>query len=117
MFSAWATFLRLFAGTQPFASKSVSYGAMIGVYLIGGPVAGAVVGLCRPILSNAAGAFLAGFLGGTVLGLAARVAVFGFTPFGVKDLFVVAPIALGVGPVATMLTWSWSADRSPPPSR
>jgi hypothetical protein len=105
VFTAWVTFLRIVRGTKPFEVNHTTFAAVLALYLVGGPFAGAIVGLFRPISKRLPGAILAGAVGGIPAGIAVRLALFGFTPISEDDLWFLAAFSLWAGPLAGYVFW------------
>jgi len=57
-YSAFGLLILLTRGAKPFAANKVSPASAIAVYLISGPIAGALLGLLRPFTRHLPGAML-----------------------------------------------------------
>lgn len=111
VFVLWAIVLRITTGQRAFAANHTTFGAVVLLYLLGGPVAGALVGLCRPITRRLPGALLAGVIAGVPVAVAGRLALVGFQPPSALDLWILGALSLYLGPLTAFLFW-WNSRRS-----
>ena len=77
--SAWVLFLSLLQGSLRFEKLGVSTGTIIVTYFAAGTVAGALVGLLRPLTRSRIGAAGVGALAGIIVYTAISLAMDGWT--------------------------------------
>jgi hypothetical protein len=106
LFCAWVLILVLVEGSPTLQLRegyAVPALSVIALYALGGPCAGAIVGLFRPLLQWRAGAVLAGTLAALPLFLGVRVMMFGFAPWGMADTVIVLGGSPLLGPLTALL--------------
>lgn len=99
------------ASFDPTPRDDPSLASLVGFYFLAGTVGGLVLGLLRPITRYKVGAMLVGTAVAAIsVGLLARiyVATDGWT---LVDTFLVAFYSLVAGPVATLMIWRVRARR------
>ena len=113
VFTAWVTFLYIIRGSKPFEANHTTFVAVLGLYLVGGPLAGAIVGLFRPMVRRLPGALLAGAVGGIPAAIAVRLAMFGLAPVSELDFWILAGFCLYLGPLTGYMFWKSSKKEDP----
>lgn len=106
LFCAWVLILILVEGSPTLRLReghAVPALSVIALYALGGPCAGALVGLFRPLLQWKAGAVLAGTLAALPHLLGFRVMMFGFAPWGMANTVIVVGGSLLLGPLTALL--------------
>jgi len=78
---AWVVFLWLVRGSEPFDRRGVTFLAVVIVYVVGGPVTGAVVGLLLPFAKSSLGAALTGIVAAIPVTVIIIATVAGFPPW------------------------------------
>ncbi|GAC1418077.1 MAG: hypothetical protein NVSMB53_17120 [Gemmatimonadaceae bacterium] len=95
IFTVWVTVVFLVSGTAPFHKQGTSYPAMVALYLVGGPVVGAIIGLFRPLIGNLLGAVFVCILASVPLAAAFLVMFEGPPPW--------TPSSMGFIPFAAVV--------------
>lgn len=101
----YAGILYLFRGPKPFESNGTTLGTVILLYLVGGTVAGAVLGLLFPFTRWRWGAALVGFVAAMPVFVIFRFALEGFTPWTKGDTIVMSVWALTLGSTVGWIFW------------
>jgi hypothetical protein len=97
VYAVWAVVLYAFGGGRAFTDGRTSLLGAAAFYMIGGTVAGGIIGLSRPLLLRRSGAVVVGVVACVPLAIGLRLMFVGFTPWALKDtLFVVIwPLVFG----------------------
>jgi hypothetical protein len=106
IFCGWILVLMLFERSLTLHLRHGHAGPGLGVivlYMIGGPFAGAIVGLLRPLLRWRLGAMATGTLAAVLLFLGVRILLFGFAPWRTEDTILVIAGSLMLGPLTALL--------------
>lgn len=97
LLSLFALGAYLLRGPEPFQANRTSIGLAVLTYFAGATLAGVVVGLTLPLARWRIGAVIVGMLAAVPFYAAIRFAVDGFTPWTMKDTFVILLTSLFVG--------------------
>jgi hypothetical protein len=99
IYSVWAVVSFVVGGQETFARQGTTIGEVIVFYLVGGAVAGAIVGMLRPLTYHRAGAALVGFLAAIPLGVGIKVMLTGFRLWTQVDriTLLLFPLFFGCG--------------------
>ena len=101
---AWVTVLRLVNGEKSFAHLDTTYGSVVLFYLLGGLVAGAMLGAMRPLMRTKPGLAIAVALVAIPVTAAARVMWSGFTPWTHSDSLLVMIVSVSSGLTAFVVS-------------
>lgn len=101
----YAAILYLLRGAESFVANDVTLGAAISVYIVGGVIAGAVVGVLLPITRWRWGAALVGFLAAMPVFAIVRALLEGFRPWTSVDTIVMILWALTLGSSVGWIYW------------
>ena len=77
LYSAWAIVIFLVGGQEAFARRGTTVGEVIVLYLAGGAIASAIVGMLRPLMYHRPGAALVCFLSVVPLAFGTKVMLSG----------------------------------------
>lgn len=92
-----ALIVHLLSGERAFSERHTSLEAMAGTYLIGGAIAGALVGALRPLTSTAAGALVVGVTAAIPVMILLRFATRQFDPWQRADTVKVIVLSIILG--------------------
>src|SRR5690349_14268786 len=105
VFTIWISVLFFIGGSTAFEKNHTTFQAVVALYLIGGPIAGAIVGLFRPGLQKLGVAILAGSTAAIPLAAGVRLAMFGLEPLSGRDVFLLFVFGLALGPATAVAFW------------
>ncbi|MFN2397370.1 MAG: hypothetical protein ABR543_01810 [Gemmatimonadaceae bacterium] len=100
IFCCWTLLLILVSGSLTLHTRTgvpVHAFAVIGVYIFGGLSAGAVVGICRPLIQWLLGATIVGIIAAIPVFVGVRIARSGFSPWVTADtaMVTIAVVVMG----------------------
>ena len=97
-FSAWAVVALIVGGPETFARQGTTFGEIIGLYLVGGSIAGAIVGMLRPLAYRRVGAAVVGFFAALPLAVGTKIMLSGFRWTQADEIYLfLFPLLLGCG--------------------
>jgi hypothetical protein len=98
IFSAWAVVELFVGGPETFSRQGTSFVEVIGLYLVGGSFAGAIVGMLRPFAYHRLGAAVVGFFSALPLAIGTKLMLSGFKWALVDGIYLFFfPLLLGCG--------------------
>lgn len=104
-YCAYVSLLYLVAGSAPFDSYGVTLPTVILVYIVGGVLGGAVVGLLLPLARYKVGATLVGILAAIPVVGGAMLSMSGLPPWEPADNFAFVFTTVGLGSVCGLIMW------------
>lgn len=96
-YSLWAGVLFLLRGSTPFRGHNVTVVEAVATYLIGGVIAGGIVGILLPLTRWKLGAALVGMVAVLPVSIGVIGSMQGFSPWTEGHTFVVAMMSLLLG--------------------
>ena len=110
---AWAIGVFIVVGAAPFESVGASVLAVTMMYLAGGVLGGAVVGLALPWVRSRVGAYVVGVLAGIPFGSMAVGAVTSFRPWSGVEVFALCGGLLTLcGPLGVIYRHMFYVERA-----
>jgi hypothetical protein len=110
----WVVLIWLLRGSEPFERKGVTFLAVVVLYLVGGPVTGAIVGLLRPVAKSGLGAAITGVVAAIPVSVMAIAAVGGFPPWTRQHTFASIVMAVVGGAMGGYMFRAFLSDESSP---
>lgn len=107
---------RVLDGPQTFTRYHETFAQIETLYLVGGTVAGAIVGLLRRIAGNPLGAAFTGFVAFAPVALGYRVQTEGFAPWSRADTWMLIVVCLGLGCLPALIFLKQSVAKPTPRS-
>jgi len=108
--TAWVTLLWLLRGSRPFEGQSVTLVAVVTLYVVGGPVTGAIVGLLLPFARSGLGAAITGIVAAIPISVMAIATVGGFPPWTTRHSIASALMAVTGGALAGYVFRAFLSD-------
>jgi len=111
LYCLWALVLLLLGGEAAFRTQGITFWQTIGAYIGGGALAGAVVGVLRPLLKWTWGAPIVGIVAAIPVGLAFDLATKGARWMSVNSLLTIGIFSLSLGAMGGLVLREVTGNR------